>query len=351
MPKLKESVSKHNPPLNSSNVQSNRAPFHVWVNIANERKNIRRLYLLALFLFVIVVVFTIIALSTGNNQIIFTQEISRILYAILSLAIAIVTFGLIGDSEALLEGKLHFASGFLVQVTGSAVGFIAFFWLLTSGLQPFHDVTLYLYDGNKPFDSDDRLTLTLTGNGDRFTYFQYDAGRSSTVFHAVPKNTEPMLHITGGGWRIAQIKPENCVSDMRNLKGDCNHYHIHLQQTKNKLSTIEMLYIDAHEVSLTLEQALRDLMNRIQNASMPNATYKFSPQVDTHSTAIREYEFTLHRQAEVARTVCSHILDILHGFHASQNTVRLKAYLTNNKIVILTLDEETPMEAEVVECQ
>ena len=49
---------------------------------------------------------------------VFTPNALVVLYALLSLAIALVVFGVLGDSEALI--RLTPATGQLVQVSGSA---------------------------------------------------------------------------------------------------------------------------------------------------------------------------------------------------------------------------------------
>src|SRR2546428_4942095 len=91
------------------------------------------LYLLAAGLLLCVIALAFAgAWSDRAASVIFDPNYLKIIYGALSLAVAVVTFGLIGDSEALV--KSNNPKGLSFQITGSGAGFFIFFALLSWGL-------------------------------------------------------------------------------------------------------------------------------------------------------------------------------------------------------------------------
>ena len=97
---------------------------------------------------VVLVVFIVTAGQgfLGLSEVVYRRETLTVLYAVLSLAAALMTFGVIGDSGALL--KLSRKTGTSVQVSGSAAGFMVFYYLLSSGLNPYTHLDVFLYKEN-----------------------------------------------------------------------------------------------------------------------------------------------------------------------------------------------------------
>ena len=91
----------------------------------------RQFYVLAFAILGSVVILTTLPIVWPAARAIYDPAVLSVIFALLSLAVSMILFGLIGDSNALVKAQAP--NGFSLQMAGSAAGFAVFFYLLSRG--------------------------------------------------------------------------------------------------------------------------------------------------------------------------------------------------------------------------
>lgn len=299
-------------------------------------KTRKELYTLAIMLLVIVVVITILPAVFDGARIVFRPEILKILHGLLSLLVAIVTFGIIGDSDALV--KSDNIRGFAVQVGGSAAGFVIFFYLLTSGLSPYTSLSLSLIDSENRLITD-KVRVTLSAKTLQF-------GETSTGFlnfPFLPKEDEArrvnIISEAGRSWKISKIDPESCKFNDQKLRGDCDAVEITLKTSLLCLESKPIISLESVEINTTLETVLGSLKEAFQKVS-PDLNARLTFSSDVLKSRLHKEEFKLNRKIDSPRDICEHLSSIVGRFNRSKDSRAVRSYVSCNTILIATPSED-----------
>jgi hypothetical protein len=303
----------------------------------------RALYILVTLLLAAVFSAAILPAFIPKASTFFEPAYLRVLYSLLSLAIALVTFGVLGDSDALVRSERD--NGIIIQVAGSAAGFLLFFYLLSTGLSPYSNLTIYLYNsqGGLLTAADGDLEVTLAGKVRR----SMSSSTGSVSFSYLPKAEDHRLLVSGSGWRVDDIKPHSCINDGRVATGTCSVVDVVLSRPKVCLSKVSLINFEAESIDTTLEVVLRRFVEGVQNAE-PRANVKLVFSDHVLQERFHKANFTLHRKVEIERSVCTHLADIEGWFNSSTGRRTVRTALSCDTIYISLVEESVHKEA--VEC-
>ena len=165
----------------------------------------RLLYGLAAAILIIVAILSIIPLIYSEANAIYQNEyFVNILHIILSLAVTLVTFGLLKDSTA----TTTWGSG--IQLGGSAAGFVAFYLIISSGLSPYQNKLIVLNDANGKRLSGQHFNVRLNVT----EYAQILKTENGEVRPNIARSIRDFeIAITsdqGGQWIINDVRPQSC---------------------------------------------------------------------------------------------------------------------------------------------
>lgn len=310
--------------------------------ISSRRKKIRPsrgVYVLACFLLGAILFVTIIPTFLPRAVTIFEPSYLTVIFALLSLAISLVTFGVLGDSEAFI--KTDSSNGLLIQLCGSAAGFVIFFYLLTKGLFPYSNLTVYLYDLNeRPLNrKDGELEVILAGNVRR----SIESDKGFVEFTYLPKSESHKLLVTGNGWIVKSIKPENCITEGRVMPGHCKVIDVALDQTEQCIidKSIKLISFDKEEITTDLDIIFRRFAEQVQKvATRAEVKLQFSDQL--LDAGLHKIMFKMERKSEVERTVCTHLADIEGWYNRFSGTRKIRVLASCNTIFVTLAHEPIP---------
>lgn len=299
----------------------------------------RPLYLFAAFLILIVVGHAIAAIVSDRAAVIFDPAYLRVLYGILSLAVAVATFGLIGDSEALVRSNNP--KGLYFQVTGSGAGFFIFFLLLTWGLSPYTNLSLYLYKDKRSLlqPADGPVQITLVGRIRR----SLETSDGSATFAYLPKSEDHRLVISGRSWVIDKVTPPKCLTEEDQLSARCELIEVYVKKAPPCLDQIAFISRESTPIKTNLDTLLRRFAETVQRAS-PDTDVTLSFSEALLKSNLQKKEFVIDRKSDVERSVCSHLADITRWFDNAQGKPSIQAYISCNRILILKSLESPPKE-------
>jgi len=310
------------------------------------KRHNRGLYILsALLLGTVIAAAIAAALSDHAASIVFDPSYLQIILALLSLAVALITFGLIGDSEALVKSEDQ--KGLSVQVTGSAAAFVIFFILLTWGLSPYKNLSVYLYGekGNLLRPSDGAVEITLVGRIRR----SVETSDGSAIFAYLPKSEDHRLLISGQSWVVDTLKPPECITTDERISSRCDLIEAYLKKAPPCLEQIAFISREVTPVKTNLDTLLHRLLEAAQRASpQTGATLSFSERLLKSNTPKKL--FVINRQFDTERSVCSHLADIKSSFDSSQRKTSIRTYISCDRILIISPGEPSPPK-EFRECQ
>ena len=306
----------------------------------------RYILLYAASAIVIVIVFaaTLLPEFIAGSDILYNVGSLTILYAALSLAAAMITFGVIGDSGALIN--VNRSSSSLVQIGGSAAGFVIFYYLLSSGLNPYKDLDIYLYNDKgqlmRPADGSFEVTLASrisqsneTSNG----HSNFSVPRSESNIRVFVNS------VSGRLWALDHLTPNDCVDKGNRIAIECDSINAHLVREKRCLSDYKISSYEVKEIKTNLKTVLDTLKENLQNISSDLPVHlKFSDSVVERK--LHEVNFELERKNETARSICEHMTAIENALNWSIGKQEIKSYLSCNTMQIALTKERIGEEYE-----
>ncbi|MBU2647801.1 hypothetical protein KKI24_24040 [bacterium] len=296
------------------------------------------LYFASGIILIIVAIVSVIPELLGGAEYLYNEASLTVLYAAVSLATAIITFGILGDSGALV--KLTPQKGFFIQISGSAAGFVIFFYILSSGLNPYKTINVYLYKSKseimQPSDGSFEVTLSSrisqlgeTSNGQ----IKFEIMRSEANSRLFIKN------VSGQLWEIESLAPEKCVEEGNVISNQCNEIVAYIQKADRCISDFSISSHEEKPINTTLEIVIDTLKENLQNISVDlPVNIRFSDKLIEKGYHLIEFE--LERKNESARSVCEHLAAIENRFNWSQKKRLVKTFLSC-KTMLVALPNET----------
>jgi hypothetical protein len=295
-------------------------------------------YILIGSLIVLILIATLIPAMIPAAKVIYSPDVLRIFYFIVSAIVATLIFGLFRESDALVR-VTH--GNLLVQLTGAAAGFAIFFYLLVSGLNPYKEVSVLLLDGNQLIGDPIEVTIatrpmqtltTSTGNA-TFAYVP----KSQSNYRLFVSNVE------GKSWAIDRLAPDDCV-DSGAVYTDCDQVEV---QLKKEIPCLKSVTISSHEamaIDTTLDIVFRRLVDRLQEFSPDLAVRPPNFSEKVLHTGLHKKQFTLERKISTPRSACDHAADIAGWFNRAYNATLIHTFVSCNEILIVADGEELPKE-------
>ena len=296
------------------------------------------LYVASALVVLIVSSVTVFPELVGGSEFLYNTGSLTILHATLSLAAAMITFGVIGDSGAIVA--LQPTSGTLVQIAGSAAGFVLFYYLLSAGLNPYKTLQVYLYKTPKQLmrSADGIFEITLASR-----IAQTNETSNGQAQFSVPRSEENVRlfvnNVSGQLWQLGSLSPEDCIEEGNRISIDCDSIDAHLVKTKACLSDFRLTSYEVTPIDTTLETVLDTLKENLQNLSVDLPVHlKFSDVA--LERRIHEIKFTLERKNKNARSVCEHLAAIENRFNWSRNKREVRTYLGCNTMLVALSNED-----------
>ena len=282
----------------------------------------RPFYILAFSLLGVVVCLTLLPVFWAQARVIYEPASLTVVFALLSLAIAMILFGLLGDSTALVKAQAP--HGFAIQIAGSAGGFVVFFYLLSSGLSPYSTLVVYLYKGSTALlqQGDGQVEVTLAGKIRRSDY----SSNGQVTFSFLPKTEDRRVLVSGSQWAIKSIEPINCVTPEGLVVSTCDKIDVQLAQAQRCLASAQLVVQESAPVDTTLETVLSNLRDDLQR-TMPTSpvTLRFSDKL--LADGLQKKKFSVNRRDGSPKNACGHLNLLVESFNRS---------LSKNALVIST---------------
>ena len=270
------------------------------------RRNIH--YVVAVLLVLIVTSLTVLStVLPAAVSVILNENVLVVLYALLSLAIAIVTFGVIGDSKALVHVKG--TMGAAVRVGGSAAGFVIFFYLLSSGLATYRDLEVVLRDPTRglPLSQGDGRVEVRLDTDFIAQIFNTEDGRAR---FRVPRSAEYLAlsvkGVTGKKWAVKGYEPNSCVTADGQVNRACRVVRILLARDKVCFTDMQMGVDWSGSEEATLPAQLRFVLKRLASPGVEaEFWHDFSQEV--RDRKIYEQKFTIPTGSSAGQGICPHL--------------------------------------------
>ncbi len=310
----------------------------------NHRRHNLLLYYASAIVILIVFIATVLPNFVGGSEFLYNIGSLRILYAALGLAAAMITFGVLGDSGALVNLKQK--SGITIQISGSAAGFAVFYYLLSSGLSPYKDLEVYLYDdtGNLMQPNDGIFEVTV---GSRIRQERETA--EGRIMFSLPRSEKSVRlfvkNLSGRLWELDSLSPIACLEGKDHVSIDCGSINLHLKKGEDCLADQTVTSYESSPITTTLETVLDSLKESLQEISVDlPVNVKFSDSVLEEK--LHTVKFNLERKNRNARSICEHLAAIENRFNWSRNKREVVAYLSCNTMLV-TLAAENIQEGYV----
>jgi hypothetical protein len=325
--------------------ESSRAGKQINREAKRPKKKIgKRLYILAIILFGMIFLTTVVLpLFFDFASVIYRPEYLRIVYLILSLAIAIVTFGLIGDSEAVL--KYEKPNGIYIQMTGSAAGAAFFFFLLSYGLNPYSPLTIFLYKNSDSVldKTDGKVEVRVLSRQNQFV----ETTETGQARFSIPRSEKEVRvfikGIEGRKWKIARRSPKKCFGSEGRVSIDCEEINFNLEREPICITDFNIGMHEVGEVETTLKYLVKDLTDRMRSISSESSiTYLFTPAVV--SSGLHEKEFTIARTDTGSQKICNHLASIENEFNLSQGKRLIRTFVRCDQILVALYGEQVKKE-------
>ena len=295
------------------------------------------LYIASTLIVLIVFVVTIFPEFIGASKFLYNTVSLTVIYATLSLAVAMITFGVIGDSGALV--KFNKSNGTLIQVSGSSAGFVVFYFLLSSGLSPYKSLEVYLYKNQDRLmrPSDGAIEVTLASRISQIV--ETTKGQAHFTVPRSENNVRIFVNsVSGQLWELHSLAPKECIEEGNQISISCDSINAYLTKSKACLSDIRLSSHEVSPITTTLETLLRSLQNDLSNYSS-DLGVKLDFSNPLLEQRIHQSKFKLYRRNENARSVCEHLVTIENEFNWSRNKKVVKTFLGCNTIYVSLVSE------------
>lgn len=296
------------------------------------------LYASAAAILLVVVIMTLVPLLSHRASFVFGEQTLSIFYAIISLAIAMILFGVINDSGALI--RLSKARGSFVQISGSAAGFAIFYYLLSSGLNPYTYVDFYIYNDNEQIarSEDGRFLISVLSHVKQSKEITY----GFTTFPVPRDETSIRVDIAsmdGRTWALDRIEPNHCVSRNKGLSLACDEFYLFLKKEQGCISDLIVSSYEEEQIETTLEIIIDTFKENLQRAT-PDIPVNVVYTNSVLESGVLDEKFQIERKNETARPVCDHLSSIENRFNISMGKEVIKTYLSCNKIFVALASDD-----------
>ncbi len=288
---------------------------------------------------IVLIVFCVSVLPrfVGGSEFLYNPGSLKILYATLSLAAAIITFGVIGDSGAIV--RFNQRAGTLVQVSGSAAGFAIFYYLLSSGLNPYKYLDVYLYKNNGQImrTSDGAFEVVVASHISQSS--ETSSGHATFPIPRSEKDIRLFVNgVSGQLWEVGSFSPQECVEDGGRILVSCDAIDVRLRKSSACLGDFRVASYEAKPISTTLEIVLDTLKENLQNLSVDlPVNLQFSDEL--LERGYHQIQFELERKNESSRSICEHMAAIENRFNWSRGKREIRAYLSCDTMLFSLVGE------------
>ncbi|MFZ3185265.1 MAG: hypothetical protein WA173_14120 [Pseudomonas sp.] len=299
----------------------------------------RPFYELAFAILGAVVILTVLPIFWPAARVIYDPVLLSVIFGLLSLAVSMILFGLIGDSNALVNAQAPY--GLSVQVTGSAAGFLVFFYLLSQGLTPYSDLVIYLYKDRATLiqQGDGPVEVTLAGKVRRSDV----ASNGQVTFSFLPKTEDRRVLLSGSQWTIETIEPRACVSAEGLVLSNCDKVDVRVVRAKRCLASAQVVVTESSLTTTNLEIVLSSLRDELQR-SMPDTPIALRFSDKLLSDAVHKTKFQINRRDGTPKNACGHLNLISDAFNRSKNKNLLFISTSCSAIYVSLASEEVSKE-------
>lgn len=299
----------------------------------------RQFYVLAFAILGSVVILTTLPIVWPAARAIYDPAVLSVIFALLSLAVSMILFGLIGDSNALVKAQAP--NGFSLQMAGSAAGFAVFFYLLSRGLTPYSDLVIYLYKDRATLvqQGDGPVEVTLAGKVRRSDY----ASNGQVTFSFLPKTEDRRVLLSGSQWTIEAIEPQACVNAEGLILSSCDKVDVRVARATRCLASAQVVVTDSSPTDTNLEIVLSNLRDELQR-SMPDTPVALRLSDKILSGAMHRTKFQINRRDGTAKNACGHLNLISDAFNRSKNKNLLSVSTSCSGIYVSLAGEEVSKE-------
>ena len=203
--------------------------------------------------------------------------------------------------------KLNQNTGTAIQIGGSAAGFTIFFYLLSSGLNPYKDLEVYIYDdrGDLMQHSDGEFEVTIASR-----IRQEKETSNGQVTFSIPRSEKNVrLHVknvSGRLWDLDKISPNSCILRNDRVSAGCDSIDVHLKKGEACLSDHSVVSYETEPINTTLAIVLDTLKETTQRISEDLPVFlEFSDSVI--GKKLHTLTFSLERKNDSSRSICEHL--------------------------------------------
>ena len=300
------------------------------------------LYVASSFIILIVCIATFLPALVGGSEYLYNPASLTVVYATLSLAVAMITFGVIADSGAVLE--FDKPAGTAIQLGGSAAAFVVFFYLFSGGLNPYKELQVFLYKGSDQLmgASDGAIEVTLASH-----IVQKVETANGHARFSLPRQEQNIRlrvnSVSGQLWELGSLSPDHCVAKGNRISGTCDSIDARLVKAKGCLSKIKLSSYEVKPINTTLATVLDTLKENLQNVSIDlPVSLQFSDALIEQG--IHKVKFKLERKNQTTRRVCEHMAAIENEFNWSRGKREVTTYLSCDKMLVTLANEAVQKE-------
>jgi len=299
----------------------------------------RRLYLIPLILVLLVIFLAVLPSLSQSARSLSDPAFLRILYLTLAVAVILFTFGLLGDSEAIIRSGNKF--GFEWQLGGSAAGVAIFYLLLSRGLTPYQSLTVHLLKENGAFlgPADGPIEVLIASEAKRaITTLNGEA-----IFAYLPRSEDWKLHISGGGWKIKGHDPERCLDhDSISHSWGCGTITVSLAEEPTCLTNLSLVVGETAPIRTKLRVLLADFKDDMQEQAR-NFSVRLNYSDAFIARNLHELPLTVHRRSHELKA-CDILADIAEQFNLSYREHPIRLYASCSAVYAATASDPRPSE-------
>lgn len=298
----------------------------------------RKFYLIPAGLIILVLIFAILPSLSESARSLSDPAILRILYMVLALAVILFTFGFLGDSDALIRSNNN--HGLEWQIGGSAAGVLILFVVLSWGLTPYRNLTVHVLKENGAFLS--------AGDGPVDVVIASEAKRSITttegeaIFAYLPRSEDWGLHISGGGWKLKELYPKDCLLDHDNISHSwkCTTVTASVAQMPPCLTDLSLVVGESTPIKTDLRALLQDFKDDMQEQEN-----KFAIQLQYSNALLAQnlhrLPFTIQRKSHELKA-CDILSDIAERYNLAYRKRPIRLYASCSVVYVATASETRP---------
>ncbi|MCI0722823.1 MAG: hypothetical protein L0338_28215 [Acidobacteria bacterium] len=295
----------------------------------------RKFYFIPTILVAAVLIFTALSLVYDLPL---GPEYLSILHAILSLAIVLFTFGLLGDSEAAISSGSQY--GLEWQAGGSFAGLLILFALLSWGLSPYRSLTVHLLKQNGDFlgRQDGPVDVVIASEVKRSVI----TTDGQAVFAYLPRSEEWRIHISGAFMRRGNVLPEGCLLDdsLISRSWRCRTLRVTMTETFPCLTDLSIVVGETEPTNATVRGLLEDFKEDMEEHG-EKVSIRLNYSDEIIKRGLHERSFKIHRRTH-ARKACDALADIEHQFNLSNRNSPIRFYATCSAVYVALSSEAAP---------